>query len=75
MAESPVIEDGWEADDDGDPDARPPATRRLVTQPYDLTIGALLDQIKRDVLHLKPLSGRPRFQRRYVWKDGLVVRF
>ena len=74
MSEVAVIEDGWDADDVGDPDAKPPASRKLVTQPYDLTIGALLDQIERKVLHLKPLSGRPRFQRRYVWKDGLASR-
>lgn len=74
MAEAAIIQDGWDADDAGDPDAKPPASRKLVTQPYDLTIGALLDQIERKVLHLKPLSGRPRFQRRYVWKDGLASR-
>lgn len=71
MAEA-TVEDGFDADDAGDPDAQPPKSRKLVTQPYDLTVGALLDQIKRQVLHLKPLSGRPQFQRRYVWKDDLA---
>lgn len=66
------VESGYEADDAGDPDAKPPKSRKLVTQPYDLTVGALLDQIQRKVLHLKPLSGRPKFQRRYVWHDDLA---
>lgn len=67
-----IVESGYDADDAGDPDAEPPKSRKLVTQPYDLTVGALLDQIQRKVLHLKPLSGRPQFQRRYVWKDDLA---
>lgn len=68
------VESGYDPDDAGDPDAQPPKSRKLITQPYDLTVGALLDQIERKVLHLKPLSGRPQFQRRYVWKDDLASR-
>lgn len=64
----------WEPDDAGDPDATPPTSRKLVTQPYDLTVGTLLDQIDRGILHLKPLSGRPKLQRRYVWPNKLASR-
>ncbi|MFO6429290.1 DUF262 domain-containing protein [Erythrobacter sp. W302b] len=64
----------WEPDDAGDPQATPPTSRKLITQPYDLTVGALLDQIERGILHLKPLSGRPKLQRRYVWPNGLASR-
>lgn len=71
MAEE-TIEFGYEPDDAGDPLAQPPKSKKIITQPYDLTVGALLDQIDRKVLHLKPLSGRPHFQRRYVWKDDLA---
>lgn len=69
-----IVEDRLEIDDAGDPDAVAPKSRKLITQPYDLTVDTLLDQIRRNVLHLKPLSGRPQFQRRYVWNNTLASR-
>lgn len=48
--------------------------RKLITAPYDLVIESLLSQIAKGTLHLRPLSDRPSFQRRYVWKDELASR-
>jgi hypothetical protein len=69
--EQPVYEEDNE-ETETDPDATPPPTRKLITQPYDLIIRTLLDQIDEKVLHLRPLSARPEFQRRYVWPDRLA---
>ncbi len=57
-----------------DPDETPIQDRRLVTQPYDFVISSLLDQIDHKILHLRPVSDRPSFQRRYVWPDKLASR-
>jgi hypothetical protein len=57
-----------------DPDETPLQDRRLVTQPYDIVINSLLDQITDGTLHLRPLSDRPSFQRRYVWPPRLASR-
>ena len=55
-----------------DPDAVTIADRKLFAQPYDLSISSLIGQIKDGTLHLRPLSARPRFQRRYVWPNRLA---
>lgn len=55
-----------------DPDETPVRDRKLFTQPYDLNISSLVNQIKEQTLHLRPLSERPRFQRKYVWPDRLA---
>jgi hypothetical protein len=57
-----------------DPDETPVQDRRLFTQPYDIVINSLLDQIKGGTLHLRPISDRPTFQRRYVWSARLASR-
>ncbi len=57
-----------------DPDETPVEDRKLFTQPYDLSIESLAGQIKDETLHLRPLSDRPRFQRKYVWPDKLASR-
>ncbi len=44
-------------------------TRRVYTQPYDLVVSSLIDQIKNNIVFLRPLSERPQFQRRYVWTN------
>jgi hypothetical protein len=57
-----------------DPDATPIKDRKVVTQPYDLAIDAIVGQVKGDILFLRPLSSRPNFQRQYVWNDKLASR-
>lgn len=74
MTADPLI---YEADQDSDlpdPDATPIRDRRVVTQPYDLAIDAIVSQVKSGILFLKPLSSRPKFQRQYVWSDKLASR-
>lgn len=41
-----------------------PPDRRLITQPYDLAVGDLVDQV-----NSKNLSLNPVYQRRYVWDN------
>ena len=55
-----------------DPDETPIHDRRLFTQPYDLNVRSLIGEIKDHTLHLRPLSERPRFQRKYVWPNRLA---
>jgi hypothetical protein len=55
-----------------DPDETPVRDRKLLTQTYDLNISSLITQIKDESLHLRPLSERPRFQRKYVWPNRLA---
>lgn len=55
-----------------DPDETPIQGRKLLTQPYDLSIESMVRQIKDRTLHLRPLSDRPSFQRRYVWTNKLA---
>ena len=50
-----------------DPQAEPISSRRLITQPYDIVVSSLIDQIDGRVVHLRPLSNRPSFQRNSVW--------
>ena len=57
-----------------DPDEIPIRERRLITQPYDLVVQSLMDQIDQKIIFLRPISERPQFQRRYVWKDDLASR-
>lgn len=67
----------YEADKDPesqDPDKIPIRERRVATQPYDLAVQSLVDQIKGETIYLRPLSERPSFQRRYVWTDILASR-
>lgn len=60
--------------DDPDPDELPIRDRKVYTQPYDLVVESLVDQIKNETIYLRPLSERPSFQRRYVWTDKLASR-
>lgn len=54
---------------DGDEDfVFPPAERRVVTQPVDLSVATLEDQWKNGVLTL------PAIQREYVWDNGKASR-
>ena len=55
-----------------DPDEKPIHERKLFTQPYDLTIRSLIGQINEGSLHLRPISDKPKFQRRYVWPNRLA---
>lgn len=71
MAEPRLYEDEH-LEQEHDPDESPTGNRRLFTQPYDLVITALLDQIRSKTLHLRPISDRPTFQRRYVWSNRLA---
>lgn len=52
-----------------DPDEIPIRDRKLVTQPQDMTIDSLYGQIQDNTIHVRPLSDKPRFQRKYVWSD------
>jgi len=55
-----------------DPDEVPIKDRKLITQPYDLVIDSLLEQINDNIIFLRPKSNRPHFQRQYVWNDSLA---
>ncbi|MBU2999538.1 DUF262 domain-containing protein [Roseovarius nubinhibens] len=57
-----------------DPEATPLRDRKVVTQPYDLSIDSIVGQVHRKILFLRPLSARPNFQRQYVWHDRLASR-
>lgn len=57
-----------------DLDETPIRDRRLITQPYDLVVEALVEQIRNGTIFLRPLSERPSFQRRYVWTNKLASR-
>lgn len=71
MAEPRLYEDECQ-DQETDPDESITSGGRLITQPYDLVITTLLSQISPKTLHLRPISDRPTFQRRYVWSDKLA---
>jgi hypothetical protein len=71
--EKPVLE--RDPDEDlPDPDETPIRDRKVVTQPYDMGIESLVNQVKKNTIFLRPLSERPRFQRKYVWTDALASR-
>jgi hypothetical protein len=74
MSENNPIYEADKADSQPDPDQVPIRDRRLFTQPYDLVVEALIDQIENGTVFLRPLSERPSFQRRYVWTDVLASR-
>lgn len=57
-----------------DPEATPLRDRKVVTQPYDLSIDSIVGQVKNNILFLRPLNDRPNFQRQYVWPDKLAAR-
>lgn len=57
-----------------DPNQIPVRDRKVITQPYDISILALTQQIKESTLHLRPISDRPKFQRRYIWPNKLASR-
>lgn len=63
-----------ESESEPDPDEIPIRDRKLATQPYDLVVDALVDQIKSGTIFLRPLSERPNFQRNYVWPKALQSR-
>ncbi len=71
--DKPIYEKDRESDAP-DPDEVPIRERKVVTQPYDLAIDSLIDQIRAGTIFLRPLSERPDFQRRYVWTDILASR-
>ncbi len=71
VASGIVYEKGLE-DDVPDPDAVPIRDRRVFTEPYDLVIQSLIDQINGKTIFLRPLSDRPSFQRDYVWPNKLA---
>lgn len=70
----PLFEDEAEIDEIVDPDEVPIRDRRVYTQPYDLVVESLIDQISNGTIFLRPLSERPDFQRRYVWSNKLASR-
>ena len=71
--DKPLIETDA-GDTETDPDETPIRDRRLITQPYDLVVDALMKQIAAKTIFLRPISERPSFQRRYVWSNKLASR-
>jgi len=59
---------------DPDPDRITMTNSKLFTQPYDLVLSSLFTQIQDKTIHLRNLSGKPKFQRWYVWSDTLASR-
>ena len=57
-----------------DPDEVPIRDSRVFTQPYDLVVESLFNQIQGRTIFLRPISERPNFQRRYVWSNTLASR-
>lgn len=74
MSEDKPIYEAETGSDVPDPDEVPIRDRRVVTQPYDLAVDSLIEQIRGGTIFLRPLSERPSFQRRYVWTDVLASR-
>lgn len=71
QSEKPIYEP---EEDVPDPDEVPIKNRKVVTQPYDLVVESLVDQINGGTIFLRPLTDRPSFQREYVWPDKLASR-
>ncbi|MGK5043291.1 DUF262 domain-containing protein [Janthinobacterium sp. GB1R12] len=69
-----LFDDDPENDEVVDPDEIPIRDRRVYTQPYDLVVESLVEQISSGTIFLRPLSERPDFQRRYVWSQKLASR-
>lgn len=57
-----------------DPDETPLRDRKVVTQPYDLSVTSVVSQINNGEIFLRPLNERPNFQRKYVWNNKLASR-
>jgi hypothetical protein len=74
MSDTAPLYEVDKAVEEPDPDEVPIRDRRLFTQPYDLVVQALMDQIEGKTIFLRPLSDRPTFQRRYVWSNTLASR-
>lgn len=74
MPDDPPIYELDKDEDEIDPDEVPIRERKVVTQPYDLVVESLVDQIGGGTIFLRPLSERPSFQRRYVWTNRLASR-
>lgn len=74
MSEEKPIFESETGSDVPDPDEVPIRDRKVVTQPYDLAVDSLIEQIRGGTIFLRPLSERPSFQRRYVWTDLLASR-
>jgi hypothetical protein len=68
------IHESEDENDTPDPDEVPIKDRKVYTQPYDLVVESLIDQIRGNTIFLRPLSERPDFQRRYVWTNTLASR-
>jgi hypothetical protein len=74
MSDDNTIFESEKGSDLPDPDEIPVRDRRVHTQPYDLVVESLVDQIKGGTIFLRPISERPAFQRRYVWTNKLASR-
>ena len=72
MVEPPIVEK--ETEFETDPEAQPSGASKLFTQPYDIVVTSLIDQIENSTIHLRQISERPDFQRKYVWSDILASR-
>lgn len=72
MIEEKPLYEGDKDSDVRDPDEIPVRDRRVATQPYDLAVQSLVEQIRGNTIFLRPLSERPSFQRRYVWTNTLA---
>ena len=57
-----------------DPEGSSILNPKLYTQPYDIVINSLLGQIDDGTIHLRQITDRPKFQRRYVWTDRMASR-
>lgn len=72
MNEEKPLYEGDKGSDVPDPDEIPVRDRKVATQPYDLAVQSLVEQIRGNTIFLRPLSERPSFQRRYVWTNILA---
>ena len=72
-SESEIYEGEFD-EQEADPEHVPIRERKVVTQPYDLSVKSLIEQIVSKTLHLRPISDRPKFQRRYIWTNKLASR-
>lgn len=74
MSDDGNLYEADKSESEPDPDEVPIRDRKVYTQPYDLIVASLMEQIRADTIFLRPLSERPNFQRRYVWPDILASR-
>ena len=74
MTTETKIYEGEFDEQETDPEHIPVRERKVVTQPYDLSVKSVIEQIESKTLHLRPLSDRPKFQRRYIWTNILASR-